>query len=89
MVQCLKEITVFDDDAPELSITAEDEVLEAEEDSADFTISAKVSPVKNIEIHVLYLEESEDFIDSEGPRKSETLIFTNETKTGKPVNPTQ
>ena len=70
-------ITILDDDAPELSISAGDEVTEADGVTADFVISAKVSP--NKEVKVRYdLAESGDFIIDEDIGKSETFDFTNE-----------
>ena len=69
-------ITVWDDDAPELKITAGNQITEAENVSADFVISAEVSP--NQTITVLYnLSESHEFIESEGMGKTANLDFSN------------
>ena len=69
-------ITIFDDETPELKITAGDQVAEAEEATADFVITAGASPNRNIT--VLYdLAESQNFIDNEGTDLTETLNFTN------------
>ena len=70
-------ITIWDDDAPELKIVAGNQVTEAENTSADFVISAEVSP--NQTISVLYnLTESQDFIEGEGTLKSTSLDFSND-----------
>ena len=70
-------ITILDDDAPELSVTAGIPVTEAVGATADFTISAKTSP--NSYITVRYdLSESGNFIQHEGAGKSKIFNFSNE-----------
>ena len=69
-------ITIWDDDTPELKVTAGNAVTETDNVSASFTISAEVSP--NDMVSVRYnLAESQDFIAIEGTEKSETLDFSN------------
>ena len=69
-------ISVLDDDAPELSITGGEQVVEGTGVTADFTVSAKTTP--NSYITVRYdLTESQDFIHHEGTGKSKILDFTN------------
>ena len=69
-------VTVFDDDAPELEITAGSAVVEADNVSAQYVISTKVSP--NSYITVRYdLTESANFIHNEGIGKTQSLDFTN------------
>ena len=70
-------ITVLDDDAPELSITGGEQVVEGVGATADFIVSAKTSP--NSYITIRYdLSESQNFIHHEGTGKSKILDFTNE-----------
>ena len=72
-------ITVWDDDAPELKVTAGNSITEADNISANFVISAEVSP--NDFVMVRYtLAESEDFIDNEGADKVAHLDFRNNSK---------
>ena len=67
-------MTILDDDAPELSIAPGDAVVEADNVTADFVVSAKVSP--NDQITVTYtLEESHDFISTEGTGVTANLDF--------------
>ena len=73
-------ITIWDDDAPELSISVDEQVEEGDVASVDFMISTIVSPNKNLAVGY-NLVESGDFIDNAGPGKSQTLDFTNEAKT--------
>ena len=73
-------ITIWDDDAPELSISVDKQVEEGDVASVDFMISTIVSPNKNLAVGY-DLVESGDFIDNAGPGKSQTLDFTNEAKT--------
>ena len=69
-------INVIDDDAKVLSISAGDAVIEGNNVTADFKISAESSP--NSTVRVQYeLTESHDFIDNEGPDKEAVLDFTN------------
>ena len=74
------DITIWDDDAPELSVSAGNEVNEDKTDPAVFVITAKVSPNKNVNVRY-DLTESGDFIENEDLGKSETLDFSNEAKT--------
>ena len=69
-------VNVIDDDAPILKIAAGDPVIEAENATANFVISAATSP--NVQITVRYdLAESHDFITNEGTDKTADLDFTN------------
>ena len=69
-------LTVLDDDAPEMKITAGDPVVEADNVSANFTISARVSP--NDYVTIRYnSEESQNFVNFEGSGKTERLDFRN------------
>ena len=69
-------ITVWDNETPALKITAGNPVAEAVGATADFVISAEVSP--NDTVTVQYdLAESEDFIANEGADKTVDLDFTN------------
>ena len=72
-------ITILDDDAPELSITAGSSVTEGESDFVEFTIFTKVSPNKPVTIYY-DLAESGDVINDEistGRGKTAELDFTN------------
>ena len=70
-------ITIWDDDAPELRIADGDPVAEAENATANFVVTAEVSP--NESVTVRYdLTESENFLDNEGPGKTFDLDFSNE-----------
>ena len=70
-------ITIWDDDAPELSIADGDTVVEANNAAADFVVTAKVSP--DDQVMVTYtLAESHDFISDEGPDKTTSLDFRND-----------
>ena len=72
-------ITIFDDDAPELKITAGDSVVEAASATANFVISAEVSP--NTSVNVRYdLAETQNFIDNEGQGKVTRADFSNDVK---------
>ena len=72
-------ITIWDNDAPELKVTAGEPVAEAENAVANFIISAEVSP--NDFVNVQYdLAESQDFIDNEGTGKTARLDFSNGAK---------
>ena len=73
-------ITVLDDDAPELKITASDPVAEAENATADFVISTEISLNKTITVRY-ELAESHDFIEDEGTDKTEDLDYSNGAKT--------
>ena len=74
-------ITVYDDDAPELRVTAGPTVAEANAATADFEISSVVSP--NKEVNVRYnLTESQNFIVDEGDAKSVSIDFRDNNKTG-------
>ena len=70
-------ITIYDNDAPELRISAVNPTItEAGEASADFMITAQISPYKNVTVRY-NLAESLNFITNEGTSKTETLDFTN------------
>ena len=69
-------ITIWDDDAPELKITAGLPITETVGVKANFVVSAEVSPNKNVTVRY-DLTESEDFIDNEGTSKIQTLGFSN------------
>ena len=70
-------ITVYDDDAPELRVSAVNPTItEAENASADFKITAQYSPYDNITVRY-DLAESNNFISAEGTSKTEVLDFTN------------
>ena len=67
-------ITVLDNDAPELKITAGDPVVEADNASANFSISARVSP--NDYVTVRYNSaESQNFVNFEGTGKTNRFRF--------------
>ena len=69
-------ITVFDNDAPELKITAGDPVVEADNVSANFAITSRVSP--NDFVTVRYNSaESQNFVNFEGNGKTARLDFRN------------
>ena len=73
-------ITVWDDDAPELTISAATPtILEADNLTADFTVSTEVSNSQNITVRY-NLTESLDYIDSEGLEKEVSLNFNNPNK---------
>ena len=72
-------LTVWDDDAPELKITAGDPVAEAEGAVANFVISAEVSPDDSIMVRY-DLAESQNFIANEGTGKTTSLDFSSDTK---------
>ena len=69
-------LTIFDDDAPELQITAGNPITETTNVSANFMISAEVSPNKTINLRY-NLQESHNFIDNEGNGKTASLNFSN------------
>ena len=69
-------ITVWDNNAPELKITAGSPITETDNLTANFEISAEVSPDDSITVHY-NLAESSDFIDNEGDDKMTSLNFTN------------
>ena len=70
-------MTIWDDDAPELSIAPGDAVVEADNVTADFVVTAKVSP--DDQVMVTYtLAESHDFISTEGTDVTENLDFRND-----------
>ena len=72
-------LTIFDDDAPELQITAGNPITETTNVSANFMISAEVSPNKMINLRYNLLE-SHNFIDNEGNGKTASLNFSNNVK---------
>ena len=69
-------LTIWDDDAPELEITAENSVTEAVGAMATFTIAAKVIPSAPITVQYS-LTETQDFIATadKGSDKSTSLDF--------------
>ena len=69
-------ISIWDDDAPELKITAGLPITETVGVKANFVVSAEVSPNENVTVRY-DLTESGDFIDSEGTSKIQTLGFSN------------
>ena len=69
-------ITIYDDDAPELKITAGAQVVEAIGAAVDFTVSVEASPNRNVAVKYT-LAESQTFIDGEGANKPANLDFTN------------
>ena len=73
-------ITVWDDDAPELSISGGNSVVEADGAVATFTISAEVSPNEMVTVHYRVSEESAgdgDFLaPSEEGNKDPMLDFS-------------
>ena len=72
-------ITILDDDAPELKISAGTTLTESDNLTADFKISAEVSPNKIITVRY-DLAETSDFIEDEATGKNESLDFSNQTK---------
>ena len=81
-------ITILDDDAPELRITAGSSVTEGESDFVEFTIFAKVSPNKPVTIYY-DLAESGDVINDEisaGRGITAELDFTGKTEAILPIS---
>ena len=66
---------IWDDDAPELKVSAGDTILEAAGATANFTISSKASPNRSVVVYA-DLVETGDFIAVEGINRSYTLDFT-------------
>ena len=67
-------ITVKDDDAPVLKIAAGETVIEADNATANFTVSAEISPNDYVTVR-FDLAESGNFINNEGTGKSRSLKF--------------
>ena len=72
-------ITVLDDDAPELKVRTGGPIVEGLNVTADFIISAEISPNKMITLRY-DLVESHNFISIEGTGKTEQLDFRNGAK---------
>ena len=73
-------ITIWDDDAPELKISAVAPMItEADNVSAQFLISTEVSPNDTVTVR-FDLVESQDFITAEGTDKTEDLNFSGGVK---------
>ena len=75
----IQRVTIYDDDAPELTIAGGDPVTEADGAMATFTVSAKVSPNDRITVYYTVSDDAGDAdflaLSAEGPKYT-TLDFS-------------